>query len=173
MYKKFNEFQNLSIDGHPGNKEIYLPLPWILLNVRSDICKFISTPISLILFSLDQGSLCRYLAFPIQKCQNKQFQIFSTFRIFMESYDHGLSEYLYYIQIVPFILTQDRREVTHGNCFCAKLGFLFSNKITRSRNSLTGGPGWMQTWFIMNDMGSLEMLNTKFQGYSGELKVQV
>ena len=89
----------------------------------------------------------------------------------MESSDHGLSEYLYNVLVVPFILTQDREEVNPSHCFCARLGFLFSNKITRFRNSLTGGPGRMQIWFIMNGMGSLEMLNTKFQGYSGELKV--
>ena len=73
----------------------------------------------------------------------------------MESSDHGLSEYLYNVLVVPFILTQDREEVNPSHCFCARLGFLFSNKITRSWNFLTGGPGRMQTWLIMNDMGSL------------------
>ena len=29
----------------------------------------------------------------------------------MESSDHGLSEYLYNVLVVPFILTQDREEV--------------------------------------------------------------
>ena len=73
----------------------------------------------------------------------------------MESSDHGLSEYLYNVFVVPFIWTQDREEVNHSHCFCAGLGFLFSNKITRSWNFLTGAPGRMQTWLEMNDMGSL------------------
>ena len=73
----------------------------------------------------------------------------------MESSDHELSEYLYNVLVVPFILTQDREEVNPFHCFCARLGFLFSNKITRSWNFLTGGPGRIQTWFTMKDMGSL------------------
>ena len=84
------------------------------------------------LVTVPNMSLYRYLAFLVQKCQNKQFHIFSTFRISMESSDHGLSEYLYNVLVVPFILTQDREEVNPSHCFCARLGFLFSNKITRS-----------------------------------------
>ena len=100
-------------------------------------------------------SRCQYLAFLFQKYQNKQFHIFSTFRTSMESSDHGLSEYLYHDLVVSFILTQDREEVNPSHYFCARLGFLFSNKITRSWNFLTGGPGRMQTWLIMNDIDSL------------------
>ena len=62
----------------------------------------------------------------------------------MESSDHGLLEYLYNVLVVPFILTQDREKVNPSRCFCARLGFLFSNNDTRSRDSLTGGPERMQ-----------------------------
>ena len=73
----------------------------------------------------------------------------------MERSDHGLSGYLYDVLVVPFILTQEREEANPSHCFCARLGFLFSNKITRPWNFLTGGPEWLQTWLIMNDIGSL------------------
>ena len=72
----------------------------------------------------------------------------------MESSDHGLSEYLYNILVVYFILTQDKEGVNPSHCFCARLEFLFGNKITRPWNFLTWGPGRMQTWLIMNNMGS-------------------
>ena len=67
----------------------------------------------------------------------------------MESSDHGLSEYLYNVLVVPFILTQDREEVNPSHCFCARLGFLFSNKITRSWNFLAGGT-WVDASLIDN-----------------------
>ena len=50
----------------------------------------------------------------------------------MESSDHGLSEYLYNVLVVPFILTQDREEVNSFLLLSSTTEIVFSNKITRS-----------------------------------------
>ena len=90
------------------------------------------------------------------------YHIFLSFSIFSESYYNGLSEYVPYDYVEFLIWAQRREEVPPYHCFFTEPRFLFSDQITRSWNTFTIAPMSTQTWFVMNNEGSIKVPDVKF-----------